>query len=1619
MRPTWPPICNPPFRLKDHPGSHSVMSAPPPNPPNPASSTSSQSGRSQVRPAAPTAPLSPSVPSRGTPASPGAPGLGTGSTGSVRTRYESRSASASRSVGESPPPATGPAAGTTSATSSHRQGDSSRLFSTTSARTSLRNTALPASTLTSTPSAINVLGQDPETQLKTPSGEKIINATHILVEHIHGGTVNTHVFAANGEKPAPLHDAIIGRSSCPTGPPLSTTRIACDGTAIKEGDNTNVIEAVRSSHQETIKAFEDLHKQGTAEVTLAATLAIDRQLKEAIEPQFQHLAQLIERHGTMPPPTSTSLESATGPDGGIPRSQVRSGAPSRGIHGDGSSPSPVVTTLHSRAPPRSPSSSTAANGGEGTSRAGSDNVRSIDQGTRRSTGMDPSGSLVTSSPSSPGASEQDQDEPGTILDRLSQIEAMLSDLHKASFKGEFPDDPNQVLGAIDPHATPRMEALRAEMLGGPDHFLETSNKLDSLVKALEDMPKKYGELFKGREDRYPLDRAFVNKFLAFSMMLVLQARHIKKNLGSLVNAINGMDENRSEGKANNDLAFTITKGLESVENQIKELYRVIDIPSIDALQGMADTRDKALNQGIDTIASMNQSTQKSIDGLQTTFLQLHSNLTEFMNKISQSSSASTITCSCSCSKACPSAGTATDATPLDSSTEDNAAVDASPETSGEKELPTAPPQKETPRQRQERHLRERAEAEAKRAAAESATTTVSTDPTSSGPGAGTAVQGGGQFSSGAGPATEATTATPTADPGAGSSKASSSPSLPSSSSPSGAPAGISVPCSLASCPELQSSLQGLSEMIVKMSELMQDVGSTIRGGQNTLYTTLLQQSEKIFHAIKPPSTPETEAEAAIRKKKEEDEAREKELREKEEKEAAEAAEKLKAEAKQQRQDERMAGLQQISLIWEKVDTFTSEASQQGERVEAVLSSVTEQNDGLLSQMIGLQTSLTGVDAAMATAAKASQAEKIEKDVEAMVTQQSTQHEAVMEQVKEILSTANDVYDAVEECKKLSEGHATQQAAMMAILEEYKKLRTDIAATATAASYEKSAAEGDRQSGPTTETPSELMAAGGPTVGNGNAAAQGEDRSGSDDNDDIQSKSQQSTGARRPLPPLPGHTRALELLRLIEAYLRDHVTSTVGPDAPGSTTTTPSLAVDPVLDRARSSTEGTVEAAEGASIQDPRKDVGAERRPTGGILVPPTTNTGGLTSDLEAPSTTASTSEDLLHERFVAEQADFARRYCAWSKSREEAATMPVSAVPEDTGSSSSSSVPRVVPAAAATPSAEDAPKVSRETLESIRQLLPLEDYERKAALLAEAKQGNEQLAQSMAEKDALVKGRDESIKQLEEQRSKIEKEYQDYKREAAELLSTAEYKLAEEKRRCEEAVAKQKKKTRAAKELIQQYVRAGLGIVSPEPETSTTSGTESGPSLSPPARGPLPVAQLMKEASEQLSQTMEELKEQRSILQREIAELQEEKARLLTSNAQLERCPCIHHQLCQHPLPLAVPGDKAAPAAEAAVSEANKETEVKEEGGSDDDGAPASSLSLALTKHQPTLIACIGVEREGLRQMLLEHATPLTEELLSRAVLDGSDATERQWAFHCAFRIGAQLEVQSKPFGFM
>ncbi|KAF9166726.1 hypothetical protein DFQ26_007062 [Actinomortierella ambigua] len=1376
-------------------------------------------------------------------------------------------------------------------------------------------------------------------------------------------------------------------------------------TAIKKPDNVDVIEAVRSSHKETLQAFKDIHAEGATNLTNAATVAIDRQFKDAIEPKLQHLAKLIEQHGTR-------ASSTAGTDVSTRQSRGRSDAPTSGTQTGSLGPALAEIDRQTKDLPTSPSSSTAANDGEGVSRAGSEIAQPVDRGTTEQTG---------------GHLEQ-----APMLERLSQIEKMIGELHKASFQGEFPDDPNQVLGVVDENATPRIEALRAELLSAPDQLQATSAKLDSLVKALEDMPTQYGEFLKRRDDRFPFDRAFVNKFLALSMMLIFQAKHIKNNLGSLVDAVNGTDGNGAEGMAKTGLASTITKGLESVENQIKELYRVIDIPSIDALRGMVDARDKTLTQGIDAIALTNQSTQKSIEGLQSTFSQLHVNLSEIMTKMSQSSSSPSpdTTCSCSCNKASTTTDPNAPTTPLDPAA-------APSETTGDKTLPSAPPPKETPRQRQERLSRERAEADAKRTAAKSETTSGSP----SGPaaaGAATAA-GPGQEK----PSLEAKDASAAADAtGSGVKASSSSSSSPSSASSSGAPASNS-PCPSPSCSELKNSIQGLYESIAKMSAMMEQVGSTIRGGQNTLYTTLLQQAEKIIHTVKPPSKPESEAEAAIRKHKEEAEALEKELRDKEAKAAAEAEEKRKTEAKQQRQAERMAGLQQISLILGKMDAFTADAASQGERVEVALASATEQAAGLQSHMTTLQTTLASADSAMAATAKASQAEKIEKGVEALATQQNTQHGAFMEQVKEILSTANDVYDAVEECKKLNESQTSQQAAMLAILEEWKKLQTEVTATGTVVT-----ADGK-------EELDSIAPAGSSAPNNGSPAAtrEGGDGGGSgdsnkkDSNDTAgaplpseggqetspqkgtsSSSSSSSTRSRRPLPPLPGHARALELLRMIETYLRDHVTSTVGSD--GGSSKPASVAVD-ASTRPLSTARGGLDEAgvpAGSVAIDPLKDAGAERSATGGIIIPPTTTDAA-----------AGASEGLFHERFVAELADLALRYHKWSSSKEPATTAPAPAAPETSGPSSSEAPGTAASAAVAT--TDDVPKVSRVTLENIRPLLPLEDHEKNVALLEQTKQENERLVKDMAEKEALVKERDDSIKGLKEQQTKAEEEHQNYRKEADTRVSKAESELAEEKKKCDEAVAKQKQKTRAAKDLVEQYVRAGLGIAPPKSEGQSSGGTESGPTPPPPQRGPLPIAQLLKEASEQLSQTMEELKEQRSILQREIATLQEDKTRLLTSNAQLERCPCIHHKKCQHPLPLASgssgsssksssAGDEktaAAPAAKDAVEGATTSAEVsgfkdepkaKEEGGNDDGAAPGTS-ALAQNKHQAALIACIGVEREGLQHMLLEHATPLTDELLSRAVLDSSEPDHRQWAFQCAFRIASLSEAKPKAFPFV
>ncbi|KAG0255915.1 hypothetical protein DFQ27_006007 [Actinomortierella ambigua] len=1340
-------------------------------------------------------------------------------------------------------------------------------------------------------------------------------------------------------------------------------------TAIKKPDNVDVIEAVRSSHKETLQAFKDIHAEGATHLTNAATVAIDRQFKDAIEPKLQHLAKLIEQHGTR-------ASSTAGTDVSTRQSRGRSDAPTSGTQTGSLGPALAEIDRQTKDLPTSPSSSTAANDGEGVSPAGSEVAQPVDRGTTGQTG---------------GHLEQ-----APMLERLSQIEKMIGELHKASFQGEFPDDPNQVLGVVDENATPRIEALRAELLSAPDQLQATSAKLDSLVKALEDMPKQYGEFLKRRDDRFPFDRAFVNKFLALSMMLIFQAKHIKNNLGSLVDAVNGTDGNGAEGMAKTGLASTITKGLESVENQIKELYRVIDIPSIDALRGMVDARDKTLTQGIDAIAVTNQSTQKSIEGLQSTFSQLHVNLSELMTKMSQSSPSPSpaITCSCSCNKASTTTDPNAPTTPLDPAA-------APSETTGDKTLPSAPPPKETPRQRQERLSRERAEADAKRTATGSETTSGSP----SGPataGAATAA-GPGQEK----PSSEAKDVSAAADAtGSG------------------------------------NSIQGLYESIAKMSAMMEQVGSTIRGGQNTLYTTLLQQAEKIIHTVKPPSKPESEAEAAIRKHKEEAEALEKELRDKEAKAAAEAEEKRKTEAKQQRQAERMAGLQQISLILGKMDAFTADAASQGERVEVALASATEQAAGLQSHMTTLQTTLASADSAMAATAKASQAEKIEKGVEALATQQNTQHGAVMEQVKEILSTANDVYDAVEECKKLNESQTSQQAAMLAILEEWKKLQTEVTATGTVVT-----AEGK-------EEVDSNAPAGSSTPKNGSPAAtrEGGDGGGSgdsnkkDSNDTAgaplpseggqetspqegnSSSGSSSTRSRRPLPPLPGHARALELLRMIETYLRDHVTSTVGSD--GGSSKPASVAVD-ASTRPLSTTRGGPDESgvpAGSVAIDPLKDAGAERSATGGIIIPPTTTDAA-----------AGASESLFHERFVAELADLALRYHKWSSSKEPATTAPAPAAPETSGPSSSETPGTAASAAVAT--TDDVPKVSRVTLENIRPLLPLEDHEKNVALLEQTKQENERLVKDMAEKEALVKERDDSIKGLKEQQTKAEEEHQNYRKEADTRVSKAESELAEEKKKCDEAVAKQKQKTRAAKDLVEQYVRAGLGIAPPKSEGQSSGGTESGPTPPPPQRGPLPIAQLLKEATEQLSQTMEELKEQRSILQREIKTLQEDKTRLLTSNTQLERCPCIHHKKCQHPLPLASgssgsssksssAGDEktaAAPAAKDAVEGATASAEVsgskdeskaKEEGGNDDAAAPGTSV-LAQNKHQAALIACIGVEREGLQHMLLEHATPLTDELLSRAVLDSSEPDHRQWAFQCAFRIASLSEAKPKAFPFV
>ncbi|KAG0226835.1 hypothetical protein BGW42_003341 [Actinomortierella wolfii] len=1431
------------------------MSAPPSNSLNSATPTPNKSPCPQRSAVSGTS----SSGRRGTSGSPNRrPGFG-----SVRSKFESSSSTAT------------PAAGATStATANQFQRDASNA--------SARATPVAVMPLASTPACGSALAEEPDVQqLVTPPGDEILNATHIVVEHIHGGTVKTHVFASNDNQPAPLHDSVLGRSSRPLGIPLSTTHISADGAAIQQhADSHDLIEAVRASHQETLQAFRDFHDtalatreiQGATEVSLATTTAIDRQLREGLWPKLDNIVQLLQSTSVTCPPLPSSGSKSI-----LSQPKAESDTQPSGNFGRGG------TT-------RGPSSSTVATLGEDTSCTGSDVAQSGNGAScTRNLGEGPSGSASGSAPSN--VTDSNQSEPMPVLERISKIETLLYDVHKTVVQGEFLDDPNQILGPIDPHATPRIEALRAELLGAPDHFQATNAKLESIVQALESMPMQHDECLKSQEGRFMLDRAFVNKFLALSMMLVFQAKQIKKNLGSLVDAVNGTGEVGDSGITNSGLTFTITRGLESIETQIKDLYRVIDIPSIEALQSMADHRDKALTE------------------------------------------------------------------------------------EGGESLPVPPP-RETPRQRQERLMRERAEAEAKRAA-ETATTDapgvkpvhLSDSPTISG-------------QRGASSATQADSPSATAEPDG---NRVATPSAP----PSSASTSISPPlpsCPSISCPDLQNNIQALSESMNRMIALMQEVGNDIRGGQNSLYGTLLQQAEKIIHTIKPPVVPESEAEAAIRLIREQEEARLRALREKEEKESAEAAARAKAAAKEQRHQEQAAGLQQMNLIHEMMGAFTTTASAQGDRVEAVLKATMEQSSSMQQQMAAIQTSLTD-----ANGHKTEQLGKIDIGVERVLSLQQSQHEAMMDQVKEILSTANDVYDVVAECKKISEDQATQQTAMVAILEEWKRLHAEVAAADEAVRYaavmdedaEEAAEEAGSKASTTNAAPN--VDAGGC----GGSAAPQEGR-----------------------VPWYDQARAIELLRMIEAYLRAYDNSAeVGP-AGSAMLSAAAPSLSPFLtpgdeSRSHGGTRGTQPLSTGTSASiDSLKDVGAERSPAGGISTSPiggeefSSATGAVDRILYGPR----------HEQFVAELAELAHRYNAWIQAEAEAAATGVkqrTTSPTDPANRLSSST-----------SADDAPKVSRQTLESLRRLLPLDEYEQNATLLEEARHENERLVQSMATMENKAKECDNTIKQLEERSAKVENEYQNYRQEASQKISTIESRLTEEKQSSDTEIAKQKQKARTAKETLQQYLR---GIV--PPETKSSSEDIEGSTTS--SWAPLQTGQLMREAAEQLSQTLEELKEQRLILQREIATLQEEKSHLLASNSKLERCPCIYHQQCQHPFPL-LPGahhfssdlydmsSQPNPHAVNVSTDNNQEsgaTENTESLAEDSDpkvetgNALSSSPSLSLLL--PQLIAHVKVNCEGMERTLIDHVAPLAIDLERHTISSDPESADAYWGFRCTVQIRA------------
>ncbi|KAG0228098.1 hypothetical protein BGW41_003557 [Actinomortierella wolfii] len=1500
------------------------MSAPPSNSPNSATPTPNESSCPQRSAVSGTS----SSGRRGTSDSPNRrPGFG-----SVRSKFESSSSTAT------------PAAGATSiATANQFQRDTSYTASNASARA----TPVVAMPPASTSACGSALAEEPDVQqLVTPPGDEILSATHIVVEHIHGGTVKTHVFASNDNQPAPLHDSVLGRSSRPLGIPLSTTHISADGAAIQQhADNHDLIEAVRASHQETLQAFKDFHDtalatreiQGATEVSLATTTAIDRQLREGLWPKLDNIVQLLQSTNVTCPPLPSS-------SGGSILSQPKAGSDTQasGIFGG------EGTT-------RGPSSSTVATLGEDTSCAGSD-VAQLGNGASctRNIGEGPSGSVSGSAPSN--VTDNNQGEPTPVLERISKIETLLYDVHKTVVQGEFLDDPNQTLGPIDPHATPRIEALRAELLGAPDHFQVTNAKLESIVQALESMPMQHDECLKSQEGRFMFDRAFVNKFLALSMMLMFQAKHIRKNLSSLVDAVNGTGEVGDSGNTNDGLTFTITRGLESIETQIKDLYRVIDIPSIEALQSMADNRDKALTEGIDVIASMTQTTQRSIEGLQMTFAQVQSNLVDLMDKMTQSSGLPLhALCPCPCNSTCTNPRNDPVDAPLSPLPCDTlAGVGESIE--GGESLPVPPP-RETPRQRQERLMRERAEAEAKRAA-ETATTDapgvkpvhLSDSPTISGQGGASSATQADSPSATAEPDSNRV-ATPSATPG--STSTSISPPLPS--------------CPSISCPDLQNNIQALSESMNRMIALMQEVGNDIRGGQNSLYGTLLQQAEKIIHIIKPPVVPESEAEAAIRLIREQEEARLRALQEKEEKESAEAAARAKAAAKEQHHQAQAAGLQQVNLIHEMMGAFTTTASAQGDRVEEVLKATMEQSSSMQQQMAAIQTSLTD-----ANGHKTEQLGKIDMGVERVLSLQQSQHEAMMDQAKEILSTANDVYDVVAECKRISEDQATQQLAIVAILEEWKRLHAEVAA----------ADEAGSKASTTSTAPS--VDAGG--CGGGAAPQEGR-------------------------VPSCDQARAIELLRMIEAYLRAYDNSAdVGP-AGSAMLSAAAPPLSPYLtpgdeSRSHGGTRGTQPLSTGTSASiDSLKDVGAERSPTGGISTSPIEGeefslaTGAADRILYGP----------CHEQFVAELADLARRYNAWIQAEAEAAATGVkqrTTSPTEPANRMSSST-----------FADDAPKVSRQTLESLRRLLPLDEYEQNAALLEEAKHENERLVKSMATMESEAKKRDDTIKQLEEKSAKVEYEYQNYRQEVSQKISTIESRLTEEKQSSDAEIAKQKQKARTAKETLQQYLR---GIVPPE----TKSNSEDVEGSTASSWAPLQTGQLMREAAEQLSQTLEELKEQRLILQREIATLQEEKSHLLTSNSKLERCPCIYHQQCQHPFPL-LPGahhfssdlydmSQSNPHAVNVSTYNNQEsgvTENTEPLAEDSDPkvetgnalSPSPSLSLLL----PQLIAHVKVNCEGMERTLIDHVAPLAIDLERHTISSDPESADAYWGFRCTVQIRA------------